>query len=1610
MKPQIVFRRIMRVVAYTATALVLLICGLLILLYSPWSQTLIREAVVGKFDGSDGLEIQLETFRLRFPLKLDIGGVAMIQNGDTTMIANSLSADVALFPLLEGKAKIKNAELYGALYKMGAPDSSMYMTIEADTLTLEPASVGLSDMAIKINEGRIAGGRVSMTLNPDTTSSSPSEPTRMSIDLEKLSIDRLNYTMRMLPTIDTLSAYIGRATLLEGNIDLLKQTIKLKKLAGVCLDAKYIAPDSALIAEYPTPVESSADTTQTAPWTINIDSIGFKNSHALYTTTGVTPLPGLDFSYIEVSDLDLNVHNFYNLATDLRLPISLRGTERCGVTLSLDGELDIDATALTFKDVTLSTPTGTTAAFGGLLGMGDMTADPSLPVSLQLDGGFAPADLAAMFPAFSMYFNALPAGNDIDTEIDVSGTMGFIDIRALDLQVNRCINLYATGTLENAMIPDKLGADVTLKGNIINVDRLKTVALGTESASSFAIPPMTLNGHVVMSGNNISGNLGARTGRGTLALNGRFNGTLESYSAKLDTKAFPLSAFLPEMGLGSLTSSLTAKGHGFDFFSTKTESEVLADIALVEYMGVPYKDIKAAVTLAEGHAKADIVSSNKDLDVALSAEGNLNGDTFNWHAFVDGKNVDLFALKFSTEPTSLEVSATADATIGPGKEDINAHLIINDLFFSQKTGTIALSGVNVHLDANDSTTTASLHNRDLSANFSAPEGLFSLTDGFSKTSEVLIHQIDKFAINVDSLAEALPEFALDLHGGSNNLVNDVLAPYGMSIRSIVLSANNDSTLNLSGGIRRFDTGSMTLDSIFISASGVDSLLLINAGMLNRPGNMDEWHKVDIKSVLLANTLSLGLHQENIKGKTGFDFGLRATAEASDSLFTLSVNPFNPIIGYQQWSVNSDNFITYHIPDKHIDANLHMEGGNSSLAIYTEHTGDESGEHVHDGEQEDLVVKIGDIHISDWISFNPFAPPVKGDVNADVRLNRIADRLTGSGSASITNFFYGREKVADFKADFDVSAQADGTLHATADLYADGRKTITVAGALNDSTAVSPLALDLSMISFPLSTANPFLPQGTAKLSGVLNGSLKITGTDSAPIYNGTFDFDSTAVLLALTGTPFTFSENPIEVKNSVVQFSDFAITACNENPLKVNGTVDLSDMSNLRMNLGLKAKDMMIVNNNRARKGADVYGKAYISLDANAHGSMSLLNVNADLKLLSGTNVTYVLTDAASSLTSQSSEDMVKFVNFTDSLAVAKADSLVGNGMAMILDAMLTIEEGTIINVDLSTDGKNKAQIQSNGTLQYSMTPLDSDGRLTGRLTIDQGFVRYTPPFMSEKNFSFDEGSYVAFNGDMMNPVLNIHMTDVLKANVTQSGQDSRLVNFDVKLGVTGSLNNMNIAFDLSTNDDMTVANELESMSAEQRANQAMNLLLYNVYTGPGTKGNASLSGNPLFSFLESQINTWAANNIRGVDVSFGINQYDKTVGGNTSSTMSYSYQVSKSLFNDRFKIVVGGNYSTDANADENFSQNLISDISFEYFLNRQRSMYLRLFRHTGYESILEGEITQTGVGFVYRRKLRRIGDMFLSPAQVRRRDEKENLQEKGEVQEVKQEQNKENK
>lgn len=52
--------------------------------------------------------------------------------------------------------------------------------------------------------------------------------------------------------------------------------------------------------------------------------------------------------------------------------------------------------------------------------------------------------------------------------------------------------------------------------------------------------------------------------------------------------------------------------------------------------------------------------------------------------------------------------------------------------------------------------------------------------------------------------------------------------------------------------------------------------------------------------------------------------------------------------------------------------------------------------------------------------------------------------------------------------------------------------------------------------------------------------------------------------------------------------------------------------------------------------------------------------------------------------------------------------------------------------------------------------------------------------------------------------------------------------------------------------------------------------------------------------------------------------------------------------------------------------------------------MLVSLFRHAGYESILEGDVTETGVGFVMKRK---VGDLRRLFRFARRRNRNRNSQ-----------------
>ena len=513
---------------------------------------------------------------------------------------------------------------------------------------------------------------------------------------------------------------------------------------------------------------------------------------------------------------------------------------------------------------------------------------------------------------------------------------------------------------------------------------------------------------------------------------------------------------------------------------------------------------------------------------------------------------------------------------------------------------------------------------------------------------------------------------------------------------------------------------------------------------------------------------------------------------------------------------------------------------------------------------------------------------------------------------------------------------------------------------------------MTVPGFPLQRANVFLPADLLRLSGSLQARVHAGGTPERPKLDGGVRFAGTDVRVPMIGTSFGLSADTIRIAGSRILFDDYAVYAPNKSALTVGGEVSLADFGRMTADLALRASDFQFVDVAR-KAGTAVYGKAYLDLGATAKGPVDELVVRGNVALLGGTDINYVMQDSPMDV-KERPQNVVTFVSFSELDTQAPDDApqevRIG-GMDVLVN--VDINNDVQAAVDLSADGSNRIDLRGGGNLTYTMNPL-GDVRLSGKYVLSGGSVRYNPPVISQKIFKITPDSYVEWIGDIADPAFNITAVETVRANVSSDGQDSRPVNFDISINIRNSLNDLAISFGLAAPEDLAMQNQLNSLTAEQRANQAMNLLIYNTYTGPGTTAKVS-SENPLNTFIQKELNQWAQNNLKGVDLSFGIDSHgeDDPNGQRTD----YSYRLSKNLFNNRVRAVIGGKFSTDADPSQNLKENLIDDISLEYMLTKRDNMYLKVFRHTGYESILEGEITETGVGFVIRKKLSRLGDLF---------------------------------
>ena len=1560
-----------KVAAWVGSGLLGMVAALPFAAYIPWVQNKAADIAADYASKKTGMDISVGDVRVKFPLDVSATDIQVIdQNGDTLFKADEVKGNVKPGPLLDKKVDVDNASLKGAKSQIKTDDGSMDLDVDVDDAKVDRASVDLNNNRVDVGNAALKGGKAKMSYKPEKKKPAPDkEPSKpWKVKADKVTADDVDFKMDMKPTVDNLDAKVGHAEARDVKVDTGEQTVDVGELDVDKADVKYEHPSEKDAKQYskdhPMPKEAPKKEGDDKPWKVKAGKVRVKDSKGKYAQTGKKPnKPGttLDPDNIEVEDVNADIDNFEYDGENLNVPVKhLSGKERSGLQVKdASGTVNKNKNGLDLNDVKLKTK-GSDIKMNAHVDQDMLDGKPNGKANIDTDSKIDLNEVEKLVPEARKALKDIPHNKPVRLKAKARGNDKRLDIHSLDADVPGIGRIKGKGTIYNPTDMDRMKADLDTEVDLRDPSVLNKM-LGLDNVK---LPPMKMSGKINKEGCKwVARNLRVSTGGGTMRGDGYYDVCNENYDVDASFNNFPVKSFLPDYDVCNLTGSVNARGHGFDFTDCgSTWTDATVNLASVRYNGTHYGNLKARGKLRGGYADVYASSANKGCDFDANAHGTICNDHYVFTADGNVRDLDLNRLGMYDGVCNGSTRLHAEGDINLRTQEWDADLSLRDLDWRLDSTQLVADDANATLHSTPWQTCIMVENEDNYAHLNAPSGVMPLIEDFQQTAKEIQRQYQERWLDVERLKAPMPKFDFDMHMGADGIVQRYAQQHDMDFRHISCEINRDSTLTINGRAFGLVSGDTNIDTVTINAHELNNkYLAFNAHMGNRPGTWDEFAQVDIEGGLKGHTVDFMLHQQNIKGETGYRLG--CNAQLAENEVKARLFGKDPVIGYRHWTFNEENYVNVDYRTRMIDANLALRSDSSSVELLTHRLPGDTTENVQ--------LAIDNLKLEEWTRIVPMLDKTSGTVNANIDINWDGTNADGDGTIDIKDFVYNGKPEGDvtLNADFDLDPST-ATTRLTADLILDGNNAITLRGSLNDADADSPFNMHANFNRFPLVRANAFIPGDYIWLEGYAVGDLEVSGSVDNPRVNGYLIADSARVNLPRYGSSLRFATRRIPVEDNIITFNDYTLTGANYSPVYLNGIVDLRDLNNMVIDLKANGREVQFMDS-KQDDVTQIFGKGLADISATVKSHGDVMTVRADATLLTGSNITYVMKNDISQLSTAVDENMVTFIDFSQPAGSTILVTGKGSSATNIL-AYIDVQQGARINAYLSEDGQNRATIDGSGRLKYTLDFAGKDN-LTGTYTIANGNLRYTPPLISQKNFDITSGSTISWTGEMLNPQLNLKGTEHVKTSV-QGEKDP--VEFLIDAHVGGTLSNIDLDFDLSSENNTTVQNELQSMSENQRSQAAINLLLFNTYSGTNSPGLISdqTGTSALFSFLQSKLNAWAAQTLPGIDLSFGINHYRGTQNGTETS---YSYRLAKSLFNDRFKIVVGGEYSTVAAEDEHVADKLFNDVSLEYYLNDNATRYLKLFRHSSYENVLEGQVTETGIAYVLKRKLTNLRNLF---------------------------------
>jgi hypothetical protein len=1514
---KIPFPRIGRIALILAAAIGLTV----MLLYIPFTGNWIGRHAIRSLGKMSGLVLEAERVRLSFPLDLSLYGLtAGTQGEDADTLGSLRHLRVRIRPgaLLGNIIAVDTFRLEGLRLATGSFLGGVELQGDVETLS---AGAMVRMAGRRISFRNLLLSEAGIILRIDSLQEGESEPSGWLFDAGSVRLQRIRFDLRIPGDSLSMSAAVGLGELTQAGL----------------------SPDSARYTA---------------------GSLRLEDARLAFDTGEAPPAEGPDPRHLLLTGLNLMADSLVYRGREMHVRIlALSVAERSGLeVVSAEGSLQSDSLRIRIPALQLQTGSSS-AGLQASVPWNAWSERPEGDMQLRLTASAGKRDLL-------LFARTLPAGfrdawpeAPLALTVSADGNPASLHVRELKAELPGAFLLKASG--EAGRLTDSLlrSAQMQVEAEVQMLDFVRHL-LPDPLRERFRIPQgLALSGQAGLKDRTYGAELFLRgDSAGRIALKGLYRDSDQRYEAALSVDSLRPVCFLPGDSLMRLSATLRVEGRGADLFADSARSVWEGRVADLQYASSELKNIRLSASLADHRVQAGLKSDCPAARLAVDFDGSLYPGSLKgmWTGSVDTLDLQRLHLTDMTCAASFQLFAEMETDFG---RNHLADLTLGNWELKLPDRSVRPKMLTLHLRTGRDTTRLSLHVDDLGVILTGNADAETVIARIGGIAEGVRRQIADSDFHIAALRPLLPDMRLTVHAEKDNPVYSILRQYDLDMDAFRLdaSASPAEGLRMDAALYTLYRDTFRIDTLRAAIRPDSAGLKYRVEVIKNRYRRQEPFTAAVSGSIGQRYADAEFRYADSRNETGLDLGVRGSLEEDGLLLRLF--PENPVVAFHTFRLNPDNYIRYrHAKD--VEADVRFIGADHSAFL------------LHSVREEDALPEVhAELNRIDMETVSQgFAgmPRLKGLMSADLRYAPSPESFMVVADAHVDRLVYEGGEVGELLLNT-IYLPLDGKTHQVDAHFYRNRQEAASATAVYDTERRS-LSGQLAADSLPLEMWTPFIPDGMASLNGALNGRLRIEGSPAAPVVNGYLRIDTGSVYAALAASRFRLDSARLEIRDSRAIFNRFRLFAAGTEPLELDGEIRFDDPAHIETDLRLTGRNFRALDV-AGHPESLVYGRLFADATASLKGPPDALVVRGDIRLLGGTDFTCVIRE--SPLTVQDRlKDLVVFTSFADTTLrrrrTGRPAVLPAGGTDIVMQ--VHIDPSVRLNADLTPDRSSYVALEGGGDLAVRYTPR-GEILLNGRYTLSGGRLKYALPVIPLKEFGVKDGSYIQWDGDPFNPILGLEAVQRMRASVSLPGESPRMVNFDVGVDVRQRLENMALRFTVAAPDDRAVQEDIDKAGEEGRSTLAVGMMMTGMYLAGGGAGKMNLNmGSALGGFLQNEIRHIAGDALKTVDFSFGMDTYSGNAEAGGGERTDYSFRLARRFYNDRLRVVIGGKVSA---GDVRQKESFIDNASLEWRLNRAGTGYLRLFHDKNYQSILDGEVTETGLGLLFRRRMQRWHELF---------------------------------